>query len=297
MSAKPSKGILLAGGAGSRLYPLTQVITKQLQPVYDKPMIYYPLTTLMLAGIREVLVISTEEDLPRIRDLLGNGEQWGLDLQYIVQPEPKGIAEAFILGADFIDDAGVVLMLGDNLFYGYHDFLRSAVKESEGATIFGYYVKDPGRYGVVEYDSEGRVTGLEEKPANPKSNFAVPGLYVYDNQVVDIARNLKPSARGELEITDVNLEYMRRGQLQVELLGRGVAWLDAGTPDSLVEATNFIATLEHRQGLKLGCPEEVALRQGYINDAQFEALLADMPKCPYRDNLRLVYDDYKINDV
>ena len=293
MSGKPDKGILLAGGAGSRLYPLTKVITKQLQPVYDKPMIYYPLTTLMLGGIREVLIISTAQDLPRIRDLLGDGDQWGLDLQYIVQPEPKGIAEALVLGADFIGDSSVVLMLGDNLFYGYHDFLRIAVKESQGATIFGYYVKDPGRYGVVEYDAGGKVTGLEEKPVKPKSNFAVPGLYVYDNQVVDIARNLKPSPRGELEITDVNLEYMRRGQLRVELLGRGVAWLDAGTPDSLVEATNFIATLENRQGLKLGCPEEVSLRQGYINNAQFDALLAEMPNCPYRDNLQVVYEDYK----
>jgi glucose-1-phosphate thymidylyltransferase len=282
------KGIILAGGAGSRLYPLTQVMTKQLQSVYDKPMIYYPLCTLMLGGVDDILIISTPSDLPKFRELLKDGTQWGIQLSYEKQERPEGIAQAFIIGERFIGDDHVVLILGDNLFYGYYNFLRDAVSKNRGATVFGYYVKDPKRYGVVEFDREGNVVSLEEKPKNPKSNYALTGLYCYDNKVVDTAKSLRPSARGELEITDVNLEYLRRGNLRVEVIGRGIAWLDTGTPESLLEAANFICTLEKRQGLKFGCPEEVALRMGFIDKTGFEQIAEAMPNCPYKDYLEMI---------
>ncbi len=293
MSAKEStnkvkKGIILAGGSGSRLYPLTQVITKQLQAVYDKPMIYYPLCTLMLGGVDEILIISTHADLPKIQNLLGDGSQWGIRLYYKKQERPEGIAQAFIIGEEFISDDHVILILGDNIYYGYYNFLRDALNRDKGATVFGYYVNDPKRYGVVELDKNGRVLDIEEKPKNPKSNYAVTGLYIYDNKVADIAKHLKPSARGELEITDLNLEYLRRGELNIEIIGRGVAWLDAGTPESLLEAANFISTLEKRQGLKFGCPEEAALRMGFIDQAAFEKNIKFLPKCSYRDYLEMI---------
>jgi len=282
------KGIVLAGGAGSRLYPLTLVASKQLQPVYDKPMIYYPLATLMMAGINEILIISTPHDTPRFEALLGNGSRWGVSLTYRVQPEPKGIAQAFLVGEDFIDGDPVCLILGDNIFYGKMGLDRAAAEFNGGAKIFGYYVQDPERYGVVEFNDEGVAIGIEEKPAHPKTHYAVPGLYLYDHKVVEIARNLRPSPRGELEITDVNLEYLGRGELQVEKLGRGVAWLDTGTHQSLLEASHFIGTLEARQGLKIACLEEIALRMGYIDCQGMRAAIADTPKSSYREYLSRV---------
>lgn len=282
------KGIILAGGVGSRLYPITQVISKQLQAVYDKPMIYYPISTLMLGGVKDILIITTPEDHSRFKALLKDGSQWGIRLSYEIQESPEGIAQAFIIGADFIDDDKVALILGDNLFYGYYDLFRNALGKNAGATVFGYYVNDPVRYGVVEFDKDGHVLGIEEKPKNPKSNIAVTGLYVYDNNVVEIAQKLKPSARGELEITDINLEYLAMGALRVEMIGRGFAWLDTGTPDSLLDAADFVATLEKRQGLKFGCPEEVAMRMGFIDGEQFKDLIESLPHCPYRDYLNKI---------
>ena len=279
------KGIILAGGAGSRLHPLTGVVTKQLQAVYDKPMIYYPLSTLMLAGIRDILLISTPEDLPRFESLLGDGSALGIRISYVEQDRPRGIADAFRLGAEFIGDDRVCLILGDNIFYGYLNFVRNAIESPIPATVFGYYVKDPERYGVVEFDEGGRALSIEEKPAKPRSNYAVPGLYVYDSSVVEVARNLEPSARGELEITDVNLHYLERGDLGVVRLGRGIAWLDTGTHESLLEAANFIATIEARQGLKIGCIEEIAYRQKFIDRVGFRALVEACPKCGYREYL------------
>lgn len=286
------KGIILAGGSGTRLHPLTLVVSKQLLPVYDKPMIYYPLTTLMLAGIREILIISTPMDLSRFQALLGDGSQWGLRLSYAEQPSPDGLAQAFVIGREFVGKSPVALVLGDNIFYG-HGFvetLHSGVRHATqggGATVFGYFVKDPERYGVVEFSRDGRVVGIEEKPAQPKSHYAVTGLYFYDNDVLDIAANLKPSARGEYEITDVNKAYLAQGRLRVEILGRGVAWLDTGTHEALLQAANFLQTLEQRQGLKVACPEEIAWRLGYITDADVERMAAAM-RNGYGDYLRMI---------
>ena len=268
------RGIILAGGAGTRLHPLTRVVSKQLLPVYDKPMIYYPLSVLMLAGIREVLVISTPEDLPRFEQLLGDGASWGMRFEYVVQPRPEGLAQAFVLGSDFVGTGTVALVLGDNIFHGYglSELVQRASHDVEGATIFGYRVSDPERYGVAELGASGEVLGIEEKPAHPRSSYAVTGLYFYDNAVVEIARGLSPSKRGELEITDVNLEYLRRGRLRMQLMGRGMAWLDTGTHDALHEASSFVETLEKRQGLKIACPEEIAWRMRFIDDAQLRAL-------------------------
>ena len=285
------KGIILAGGAGTRLYPITQVASKQLQAVYDKPMIYYPLATLMLAGIREILLISTPEDVPRFRDLLGDGSAWGIDLSYAVQPKPEGIAQAFLIAAEFIGDDSVCLLLGDNLLYGRMK-LDDIVRDFDrGALIFGYPVHDPERYGVVEFGPEGQVLNLEEKPAVPKTNLAIPGLYLYDSSVVEKARNLKPSARGELEITDLNRVYLDGGELRAERLGRGIAWLDTGTNQSLLEAANFIATIESRQGLKIACLEEIALNCGYLTAAELEQRLQDMPASPYRSYVESVLQE------
>jgi glucose-1-phosphate thymidylyltransferase len=282
------KAIILAGGAGSRLFPLTKIVCKQLLPVYDKPMICYPLATLMLGGLREVLIISTPKDCPMLRDYLGDGLQLGIRIDYAEQPQPKGIAEAFLIAARFIGGSGACLVLGDNIFYGKLDFLRDALGTRNGACIFAYQVRDPERYGVVEFGPDGRAISLEEKPKKPKTHFAVPGLYVYDEKVVDLCKTLKPSARGELEITDLNLLYLKKNELHVKLLSRGMAWLDTGTQTSLLEAGNYIATIEHRQGLKVACLEEIALRMRFITQSQLEKTIDRLPKGEYRDYLRMV---------
>ncbi len=284
------KGIILAGGAGTRLYPSTSVTSKQLLPVYDKPMIYYPLSTLMLSGIREVLIISTPEDTPKFEVILGSGDDLGISLSYKVQKMPEGIAQAFIVGEEFIGADNICLILGDNLFYGHGlpQILSKAGHLSKGAVVFGYWVKDPERYGVIEFDNDGTALSIEEKPKQPKSNYAVPGLYFYDNNVVNIAKSLKPSERGELEITDVNMEYLRQGNLKVELIGRGTAWLDTGTPESMLEAASFIATIEKRQGLKIACLEEIAYRMGYIDQNQMVQIINKLPNSQYRDYLMMV---------
>ena len=282
------KGIILAGGVGSRLYPLTLVASKQLQPVYDKPMVYYPLTTLMASGVREFCLISTPHDLPRFKQLLGDGKAWGISIEYREQAKPGGIAQAFLIAESFIGKGDVTLILGDNIFFGGDAFPRAYEQFKGGATIFGYYVRDPERYGVVTFDAQGRAVSIEEKPSAPRSNYAVPGVYIYDNEVINIAKNLKPSLRGELEITDVNVEYLRRGQLKVVRLSRGFAWLDAGTSTSLHDASAYVQTIEKRQGIKIGCPEEAALRRDFLSAKEFEALLARMPNCEYRDYLNYV---------
>ena len=287
------KGIILAGGAGSRLFPLTLVASKQLQPVYDKPMIYYPLTTLNEGGIREFCIISTPHDLPRFRQLLGDGSAWGLSIEYREQARPEGIAQAFLIAESFIGSDAVTLILGDNIFYGGDSFQKAFTEFKTGATIFGYHVTDPERYGVVDFDAQGRAISIEEKPKQPKSNYAVPGLYIFDNQVVQLTKAMKPSARGELEITDLNMEYLRRGQLRVQRLNRGFAWLDAGTSSSLYEASAYVQTIEKRQGVKIGCPEEAAFCQNFLSLPQLDALASRLPKCEYRSYLEEIVAEYK----
>ena len=285
---KINKGIILAGGSGSRLYPITKVYSKQLALIYDKPLIYYPLSILMLGGIKDILIISNKETIPLYQQLFNNGNQVGLNISYKVQDAPNGIAEAFILGEEFIANDNVTLILGDNIFYGDLSFFYDALKRENGATIFGYQVNDPQRYGIIEFDKEGKAISIEEKPLHPKSNYAVPGLYIYDNQVIEISKNLKPSARGELEITDVNRTYLERGQLYVEKIGRGIAWLDTGTPEALLQASNFFGVIEDRQGLKVACIEEIAFNKGFISKEQFEKLVHSIPKSLYRDYLEKI---------
>ncbi|MBK9248867.1 MAG: glucose-1-phosphate thymidylyltransferase RfbA [Ignavibacteria bacterium] len=286
-----TKGIILAGGSGSRLYPTTAVFSKQLQPVYDKPLIYYPLATLLLAGIREILIISTPRDTPYFEQLLGDGSQWGISLEYIIQSEPKGLAEAFIYGKDFIGQDQVCLILGDNVFYGKLDFLRKAIAENTGGTIFGYHVQDPERYGVVEFGAHGEVLSIEEKPLKPKSNYAIPGLYIFTHDVTEIAPKVQPSARGEVEITEIHNAYLRNNQLRVELMGRGIAWLDTGTPESLLEASTFIHAIEKRQGTKIACLEEIALQMKYITREKYLETVNNLPKSSYRDYCVRVLDE------
>lgn len=291
------KGIILAGGAGSRLYPLTLVASKQLQPVYDKPMIYYPLATLMIAGIQDILIISTPQDTPRFEALLGDGSRWGIQLSYKVQPEPKGIAQAFLVGEEFIGGDAVCLILGDNIFYGNMGLNKVIAEFQEGAVIFGYNVNDPERYGVVEFDKTGKAISIEEKPSKPKSNYAVPGLYLYDKNITKIAKSMKPSARGELEITDVNMEYLNRGALNVVPLGRGIAWLDTGTHTSLLEASHFIGTLEARQGLKIACLEEIAFRMGFVDKKKMKQVIEETPKSPYRNYLEKILKEKSYHEL
>ncbi|HEY7750693.1 MAG TPA: glucose-1-phosphate thymidylyltransferase RfbA [Ignavibacteriaceae bacterium] len=288
------KGIILAGGSGSRLYPITKVYSKQLALIYDKPLIYYPLSILMLGGIREVLIISNAETIPLYQQLFNNGSHLGMKFEYKTQPEPKGIAEAFILGEKFIGNSSVCLILGDNIFYGYLDFFYEALESNSGATIFGYQVTDPQRYGIVEFDSIGKAISIEEKPLKPKSNFAIPGLYIYDNRVIDISKKLKPSKRGELEITDVNKTYLTMNELSVEKIGRGVAWLDTGTPEALLAASNFFGVIEDRQGLKVACIEEIAFYRGFINKEKFSALIKEMPNSLYRDYLERILKEINL---
>jgi glucose-1-phosphate thymidylyltransferase len=285
------KGIILAGGSGSRLYPITKIYSKQLAAIYDKPLIYYPLSILMLGGIRDILIISNKETIPFYQQLFNNGNQIGLNIEYAVQDAPNGIAEAFIIGEKFIGKDQVTLILGDNIFYGYLNFFYDAIDKNVGATIFGYRVNDPERYGIVEFDKEGNAVSIEEKPSKPKSNYAVPGLYIYNNDVVSISKNLKPSARGELEITDVNIEYLRRNKLRVEKIGRGIAWLDTGTPESLLQAANFFGVIEERQGQKVACIEEIAFNMKFINKQEFESLVDSIPKSLYRDYLERCLKD------
>jgi glucose-1-phosphate thymidylyltransferase len=293
MAAKPYKGIILAGGSGTRLHPLTSTVSKQLMPIYDKPMIYYPLATLMLAGIRDILIITTPRDQVAFSDLLGDGSSWGINISYTVQPSPDGLAQAFILGADFIGNAPASLVLGDNIFYGggFTNKLTNAASRDTGASVFAYYVQDPERYGVVSFDENGVARNIEEKPANPRSHYAVTGLYFYDNDVVDIARNIQPSERGELEITDINKVYLERGDLRVEVMSRGTAWLDTGTHNSLLDAANFIRVVEERQGLKIACPEEVAFRMGYISADELLALAAPLEKSGYGRYLKQLLNE------